>query len=128
MDRFLEKFERLLSERGINKGRIAKLIDAHDAVVRRWGNGKSEPYASQLLRLARELGVSMEYLVDDALDDPAGERPSPGECLTADEQYVLEGYRELVAEIGLSPTRAVRRMGQEDRITAGSPTREVPPS
>jgi hypothetical protein len=62
--------------------------------------GKRRPYLDQGLRLAQTLGISLDYLANDDLDEP------PGVEFSADERALVSVYRAK----GLDFEEAVRRL------------------
>jgi transcriptional regulator with XRE-family HTH domain len=101
--RFLEKLERLIpptqqktyEERAeIPKGKITK-----------WRRGEQHIRLEEAWRLARELGVSLEFLADDTQDEEA----KPG--LTTDQQQILD-LVDVLMEKGASKKDIIRRLSQ----------------
>lgn len=57
------RFEKLLSERGVTTYAVAKASDVDIPTFSRWKNGKCEPKAQKLLKIADYFGVPLEYFV-----------------------------------------------------------------
>ena len=68
--------------------------------VNAWLAGKTLPDIEEALRLARLIGVSVDFLADDKLDAP----PSPP--MTDDEVYILT----LIRDLGMGRQEAVKRI------------------
>jgi transcriptional regulator with XRE-family HTH domain len=101
--KLFEKLNRLADERGLSQRRIAACfgeVGKWKDKINDWFNDKRKPSLVEGLALARCLGVPLEYLADDAMDDP----PAPE--LTEDERAVLDLYRAL----GLSRAAALRAL------------------
>jgi transcriptional regulator with XRE-family HTH domain len=100
--------KRLLSQR-----ELAHHVGESKSTVNRWFKEPGEkdattPNLAQALRLARVLGVTLEYLADDELDvEPPSAEPS------RDEHLVLETFHS----IGIPVREAVRRLhGGDDAV------------
>jgi transcriptional regulator with XRE-family HTH domain len=96
----IDKLEILLREKGLTQAALEKLVGLSENKISKWKQ-KGEPRASEALRMARTLGVPVEYLIDDAMDEPGGE---PG--LTADERTIVDLFRVL----GIGKLEAMRRL------------------
>lgn len=68
---------------------LARRVGVSKNTTGRWLSGQTRPYEESLVRLARVLDLSLDYLADDALDEP------PAPALSEDERTVLEVYRAL---------------------------------
>ena len=55
---------RLLKQRRMTQHELAARIQSHDDTVSRWMTGQRQPSAYALLRISRELGVTMESLME----------------------------------------------------------------
>lgn len=82
--------EKLLTEmvrRGLNGQKLARVSKVSDSEISRILAGKSRPGLENAFRLAKAVGVSLDYLADDALDaDPA----RSSDPLTSDERELLD--------------------------------------
>lgn len=128
----LQKLDSLLKSRGISQTAFERTAILSANRISKWKNGQGEPSASEALRIARALGVSVEWLIDDGKDYPA-----PPESVEW-ERSVLD----LIQALGLDKQEALRRLagvisppgapviltGQAAReaIAASEPTDEVP--
>lgn len=76
--KFATKLKKLIEARGWNKSHVAKGMRVSGSTLTRWtredpGKGKkspTKPKLEQLLLLSRLFDVPMEYLADDAMDEP----------------------------------------------------------
>jgi transcriptional regulator with XRE-family HTH domain len=84
--RFEEKLRREMILQGLNQQKLARLSGVSDSEVSRILGGKSQPGLENALKLARAIGVSLDYLADDSLDKPSSSRPgaSPWEAEVVD--------------------------------------------
>lgn len=96
-----DKLNRLLRESTTGVTEVARRANVSKSSLYRWLNGASYPPVDEALRLARVLGVPLDYLADDELD----ECPAPATAeITEDERAILEVFRAM----GLSRTEAVQ--------------------
>lgn len=78
--RFEEKLRKEMLVRGFNQQKLARASGVSDSEVSRILAGKSQPGLENALKLARAVGVSLDYLADDTLDlDPASRSSDPWE-------------------------------------------------
>ena len=90
--RFHLKLRRERESKGITQTRMASLLDVSQNLVSRWEAGKNTPDVFQGKAIAQVLGVPLDYLLDEARDQPL-----PG--LTVQDQFYLDTAR------ALGPTR-----------------------
>jgi transcriptional regulator with XRE-family HTH domain len=97
---FAEKLEQLRSVRGLSQSDLAAAAGISQPRISEWkredSRGPSLPVA---LSIARALGVSLDYLADDAQDDP------PAALTPAEQQAVL-----LTRALSLSVEEVARRL------------------
>jgi transcriptional regulator with XRE-family HTH domain len=104
------KLRALVDARDLSLRDVGRDVGVSYQTVARWLGGVNRPKAAQALALARLLGVSLDYLLDDAQDDP-----HPGR-LTDDERIILR----LAAK--LTPDEAIRRlMAAEPAVAPPAP-------
>jgi|GEM_PF-841362 len=73
--------------RGLNGQKLAKISKVSDSEISRILAGKSRPGLENAFRLAKAVGVSLDFLADDSLEtDPA----SVADPLTSEEREILE--------------------------------------
>jgi transcriptional regulator with XRE-family HTH domain len=89
--RFAEKVNRRLAELGWNDSRLAIEAKVSTSAVGKWTDGESLPRIDLAIRVARALSVSLDYLADDALDEP----PPPSEARSVADEMILDLAREL---------------------------------
>jgi transcriptional regulator with XRE-family HTH domain len=89
---YAEKLKRLCAIRGLDQSALAERLGIPKSSMSRIFSGVQEPKLLLAFRLARELGVTLDYLADDALDaDPAGHWA----VVTEDELTILKLVRRL---------------------------------
>lgn len=96
----LQKLDLLLKSRGIKQAAFERAAILSENRISKWKNGQGEPSASESLRMARILGVSVEWLIDDEKAYPA-----PQESVEW-ERSVLD----LIQALGLDKQEALRRL------------------
>lgn len=120
-----QKLQLLMARRNLNGQRLARLSGVSDSEISRILQGKSRPGLDNAMRLARAVGVSIDYLADDSVDT---EPTAPEEALTADERRILA----LCEKLGLAESLAIlenaRFLGYEismSRLIGAKPVIEV---
>ena len=63
MEKFTERLNELIEEKGIQKQELAKAIGASKALVTIWTQGKSYPTLHYLVKLADYFNVCTDYLL-----------------------------------------------------------------
>jgi transcriptional regulator with XRE-family HTH domain len=99
--RFPDKLDRLIARCGKSQSAIARETGIGQSAISAMTRGSRRPFMDQALRLARAVGTSLDYLADDAQDEPP---QSSG--LPEDERAVVKLYRAL----GLDEAEALRRL------------------
>lgn len=108
-----EKLLRQMQLRGLNQQRLARAAGVSDSEVSRIVTGKSSPGLENAHRLARAVGVSLDYLADDTLADD----PTPaGEELGEAERELLDLARAVGAGRAARILENVRIMGYESAM------------
>jgi transcriptional regulator with XRE-family HTH domain len=111
--RFADKVRGLLKAQRLSQSELAAMLGTSQPQVSRWLEGDTPPRWDYLLKMARALGVSADYLIDPALE----EAPRPPE-LSEDERFVLQLYRDL----GLTREDAARALAGTVRpVPEGKP-------
>lgn len=96
------KFGRRVSElkeaHGLSQREFAKIFDVNEAAVDMWENDVCVPSANLLCKIAVHFCVTVDYLLNYA-DHPTTEMSTKPKFddLTADEQYIVDGYRAVSA-------------------------------
>ncbi len=136
--RFEEKLRKQMMLKGYNQQKLARLSRVSDSEISRILSGKSgNPGLENALRLARAVGVSLDYLADDALDedpiaatDPAavpGQGAEGDILLAARELGSRHARRILETVIDLGYEVAIRRLlDLKPLIEPGDSSRTAP--
>lgn len=61
-----ERIKQLRSEKGLRQEDVAEMLGIAHQTYFKWENGKTEPKASQMIKLAKILGVSMNDLCEES--------------------------------------------------------------
>ena len=88
-----ERFVDLLESRGVKPADITRETGIKSTVFSEWKKGKSTPNADKLVKIARFLDTTVEYLVTGEDPLPAAEQPTAQ--LSEDEQKLLGLYRRM---------------------------------
>ncbi len=94
----IEKMVVLAKRKGLDQGELEQLAGLPKGRISKWKGGTGSPTVKQAVRIARELGVDVGFLLDDSRSEPA-------EPLTPGERGLLAVYRELALD--RDPDRAV---------------------
>ena len=97
---FHEKLKTLMKRHRYSQTDVAKGVDVSQSLVSLWTKGKSVPTLDDAVRLAKFLGVGLDFLGDDAQDDP------PVSEFSESERALIE----LVRAMGLDRREATRRL------------------
>jgi transcriptional regulator with XRE-family HTH domain len=106
---FAEKTRALLKAQRLSQSELAERLGTNQPQVCRWLEANTPPRGDYLLKLARVLGVTADYLIDPDQEEP----PKPA-VLPDDERYLLQLYRDL----GLSREEAARALAGAARVAS----------
>jgi transcriptional regulator with XRE-family HTH domain len=110
--KFAQKFRKLCRSQGWTQRSLAeKLGTVSPSTISNWGQGVFMPRIDEVVKLAEVLGVSVQYLVRDDLDEDTADG------LTADERKLLW----LADLVGMETAlRRVAKGDEEELVTARS--------
>jgi transcriptional regulator with XRE-family HTH domain len=111
--RILEKILESARRKGVGQLALERAADLPKNRISKWKDGVGEPTAAQALRIARVLGVPVEYLADDAMDEP----PAPDVP-----QDVLDTIHRLTVDVARNRLLGLPDLG----IGKPQPTRIAP--
>lgn len=120
-----DKLQMLMVRCNLNGQKLAKLSEVSDSEISRILQGKSRPGLDNAYRLAKAVGVSLDYLADDSLDLEPGQ---PTGTLTPDERKVLGLIQKIGQAEALTILENVRFLGYEvamSRLVGAKPVIEV---
>lgn len=85
METFGEKVAHMLTRRGINASKLARKIGVPKSTLSNWMTGETEPKGSDVLKVARGLAVTTDFLLDPNLHYPPGIRHDLGAFAVPDD-------------------------------------------
>jgi transcriptional regulator with XRE-family HTH domain len=120
-----DKLQMLMARHNLNGQKLARLSRVSDSEISRILQGKSRPGLDNAHRLAKAVGVSLDFLADDSLD---AEPPRPGDNLSTDERKVLALSQKIGSAQVVTILENIRFLGYEiamTRLVGGRPIIEV---
>jgi transcriptional regulator with XRE-family HTH domain len=120
-----DKLQMLMARHALNGQKLARSSRVSDSEISRILQGKSRPGLDNAFRLARSVGVTLDYLADDSLDI---EPPRPEDHLSADERRVLSLAQKIGCSHVITILENIRFLGYEvamSRLVGGKPIIEV---
>ncbi len=79
---FKDRIKQARVKKGFSQSQLAKAIGVHVTNISRYERGENRPASDVLARLANELDVTSDYLMDGSMDDRALESISDKELLS----------------------------------------------
>jgi transcriptional regulator with XRE-family HTH domain len=120
-----DKLQMLMARHALNGQKLARSSRVSDSEISRILQGKSRPGLDNAFRLARSVGVTLDYLADDSLDV---EPPRPEDHLSAEERRVLSLAQKIGCSQVITILENIRFLGYEvamSRLVGGKPIIEV---
>jgi len=120
--------DKLLTEmarQGLNGQRLAQRSQVSDSEISRILSGQSTPGLENAFRLARAVGVSLDFLADDTLDADPLRASDP---LSADERRILDLVQQLGMLKAIHVLENLRYIGYETamhRLLMARPVVEI---
>jgi transcriptional regulator with XRE-family HTH domain len=116
-----DKLQMLMARNNLNGQRLARLSFVSDSEISRILQGKSRPGLDNAFRLAKAVGVSLDFLADDTLDV---EPTSPSDKLSPEERKILSITQKIGCEEVVQILETLRFLGYEvamSRLVGGKP-------
>ena len=120
-----DKLQILMARHNLNGQKLARLSHVSDSEISRILQGKSRPGLDNAFRLAKSVGVTLDYLADDSLD---AEPPRPDEHLSTEEKKILSLSQKIGCAQVVTMLENIRFLGYEvamTRLVSGRPIIEV---
>jgi transcriptional regulator with XRE-family HTH domain len=120
-----DKLQMLMARAALNGQKLARSSKVSDSEISRILQGKSRPGLDNAFRLARSVGVTLDYLADDSMDV---EPPKPEDHLSADERKILTLAQKVGCSQVITILENIRFLGYEvamSRLLGGKPIIEV---
>src|SRR5271167_155050 len=122
-----DKLQMLMTRQALNGQKLARLSRVSDSEISRILQGKSRPGLDNAFRLAKAVGVSLDYLADDSLDaDTTTIQPSDN--LSMDERKILTMAQKIGCSQVLQILETIRFLGYDlamTRLVGAKPIIEI---
>jgi transcriptional regulator with XRE-family HTH domain len=120
-----DKLQMLMARRNLNGQRLARLSSVSDSEISRILQGKSRPGLDNAFRLAKAVGVSLDFLADETLDvEPA----PPSDKLSPEERKILTIAEKIGCAEVVMLLENIKFLGYEvamSRLVGGRPIVEI---
>jgi transcriptional regulator with XRE-family HTH domain len=120
-----DKLQMLMGRHGLNGQKLARSSQVSDSEISRILQGKSRPGLDNAFRIARSVGVTLDYLADDSLDiEPC----MPTDNLSPEERKILAVVQKIGFGEVLTILENIRFLGYEvamSRLVGGKPIIEI---
>ena len=120
-----DKLQMLMGRHGLNGQKLARSSQVSDSEISRILQGKSRPGLDNAFRIARSVGVTLDYLADDSLD---AEPSVPADNLSPEERKILAVVQKIGFGEVLTILENIRFLGYEvamSRLVGGKPIIEI---
>src|SRR5215469_12301899 len=120
-----DKLQMLMARNNLNGQRLARLSFVSDSEISRILQGKSRPGLDNAFRLAKAVGVSLDFLADDSLDV---EPTPPSDKLSPEERKIVSIAQKIGCAEVVQILETLRFIGYEvamTRLVGGKPIVEV---
>jgi transcriptional regulator with XRE-family HTH domain len=120
-----DKLQMLMARHGFNGQKLARRSQVSDSEISRILQGKSRPGLDNAFRIARSVGVTLDYLADDNLDS---EPLQPADNLSPEERKILAIGQKIGFGEVLTILENIRFLGYEvamSRLVGGKPVIEI---
>jgi transcriptional regulator with XRE-family HTH domain len=120
-----DKLQMLMARQALNGQKLARSSRVSDSEISRILQGKSRPGLDNAFRLARSVGVTLDYLADDSLDV---EPPRAEDHLSPEERRILALAQRIGCSQVITILENIRFLGYEvamSRLVGGKPIIEV---
>jgi transcriptional regulator with XRE-family HTH domain len=85
---FKERLKQARTNKGVSQSQLAKAIGVHVTNISRYERGENRPTSDVLTKLANELEVTSDFLMDGSMDDKAQKGISDKELLSMFQKVV----------------------------------------
>ena len=111
-----DKLQMLMVRHSLNGQKLARRSEVSDSEISRILQGKSRPGLDNAFRLARAVGVSLDYLADDSVDvesDSAG----PGDSISGEQRKILNLAQKIGGPEVVTLLETIRFLGYETAMS-----------
>jgi transcriptional regulator with XRE-family HTH domain len=121
-----DKLQMLMTRHRLNGQKLARQAQVSDSEISRILQGKSRPGLDNAFRLAKAVGVSLDYLADDSVDhDPITQ---PADNLSTEERKILTLAQKIGCPEVLTILETIRFLGYDlamTRLVGAKPIIEI---
>lgn len=120
-----DKLHMLMARQSLNGQKLARLSQVSDSEISRILKGKSRPGLDNAFRVAKAVGVTLDYLADDSLD---AEPPQPADVLSPEERKLVALAQKIGTAEVLTILENIRFLGYDvamSRLIGGKPIVEI---
>jgi transcriptional regulator with XRE-family HTH domain len=121
-----DKLQMLMTRHRLNWQKLARQAQVSDSEISRILQGKSRPGLDNAFRLAKAVGVSLDYLADDSLDHDTTTQPVDN--LSTDERRILTIAQKIGCSEILTLLETIRFLGYDlamTRLLSAKPIIEI---
>jgi transcriptional regulator with XRE-family HTH domain len=121
-----DKLQMLMNRHRLNGQKLARQAQVSDSEISRILQGKSRPGLDNAFRLAKAVGVSLDYLADDSLDIDTTSQPADN--LSTEERRILTIAQRLGCSEVLTILETIRFLGYDlamTRLVGAKPIIEI---
>jgi len=121
-----DKLQMLMNRHRLNGQKLARQAQVSDSEISRILQGKSRPGLDNAFRLAKAVGVSLDYLADDSLDNDTTSQPADN--LSTEERRILAIAQRLGCSEVLTILETIRFLGYDlamTRLVGAKPIIEI---
>jgi transcriptional regulator with XRE-family HTH domain len=122
-----DKLQMLMARHRLNGQKLARLAQVSDSEISRILQGKSRPGLDNAFRLARAVGVPLDYLADDSVDQDVSDQ-QPAEHLSPDERKILAMAQKIGAAEVITILNIIQFLGYDitmTRLVSAKPIIEI---
>jgi transcriptional regulator with XRE-family HTH domain len=122
-----DKLQMLMTRHRLNGQKLARQAQVSDSEISRILQGKSRPGLDNAFRLAKAVGVSLDYLADDALDHDTT-TTQPADNLSMEERKILTLAQKIGFSEVLTILETIRFLGYDlamTRLVGAKPIIEI---
>jgi transcriptional regulator with XRE-family HTH domain len=113
MTKFWEKLEASMDEHGLVAAKLAKLTGVPKNKFTLWKNG-SLPGIDDAIKVAKQLGLSLDYMADDSIDEPTGHE------LSEEQQRLLDIAGEMGTGVAIKMLEIAKLVTPEIAVDRAS--------
>jgi len=106
-----EKLQMLMARNSLNGQKLARLSQVSDSEISRILQGKSRPGLDNAFRLAKAVGVSLDFLADDNLEMDFFSHPT--DSVSSEERRILNLAQKIGSPEVLTILETIRFLGYE---------------